>query len=79
MIDDLKEILSDLHDGVENVGGQNNRLLRQISFLEALVKQDPELSRKYEAAKKNIDRGMGGGGVLKPGLKVRIQSLGTKQ
>ena len=75
-IDGLKEILSDICEGVETVAGNNNELSRRVSFLEELVNGDPNLKKKYEAAKKNMARGMAGGGGLKPGLRVKIKSLG---
>jgi hypothetical protein len=72
---DLKEILSDICDSIDGVAGNNNALSRRVSFLEALVNQDAELKRKYEAAKQKMDRGMGGAVGLKQGLRAKIQSL----
>jgi hypothetical protein len=41
------------------------------------VNNDPGLKKKYEDAKKNVVRGIAPGvSPLKPGLKVRIKSLG---
>lgn len=74
-MDDLKTILSDICESIEAANGNCNGLRRRLEYLEALVKNEPELNKRYEAALKKMARGMNGSSCLKPGLKARIQGL----
>ena len=74
-MDELKAILSDICESIEAVNSNYNGLRRRLENLEALVKNEPALRQRYEAALEKMAPGMGGSPCLKSGLKVRIQGL----